>query len=102
MPAGAGGMNHAIDLAALSGDHRDDEALVADGDALLLQHAFLAVSAQEALERLVDGLLLALDVAAQAAERDARMVGHAAIWQDLAIQFAKQGAELADGGGAAS
>src|SRR5664279_2603397 len=102
VPAGTGGMNHAIDLAALSGDHRDDEALIADGDEFLLQDAFLAVGAQETLERLVDGLLLALDVAAQAAQRDARMVGHAAIWQDLAIQFAQQGAKLADGGGAAS
>src|ERR1035441_9453613 len=100
--AGTGGVNHAIDLAALSGDHRDHEAIVADGDELLLQHALLAVRAQEALQRLVDVLLLSLDIAAQAAEGDAGMIGHAAVGQDLAIQFAQQSAELADGGGAAS
>ena len=64
--AGAGGVDHAIDLAALSGDHRNHEALVADGDELLLQDALLAVGAQEALERFLNGLLLALDIAAQA------------------------------------
>ena len=95
--AGTGGVDHAIDLAALSGDHRDHEALVADGDELLLQHAFLAVGAQEALQRFLDRLLLPLDIAAQARQRDAGVVGHAAVGQDLAVEFAQQGAELADG-----
>ena len=102
VPAGTRGMNHAIDLAALSGNHRNHEALVADGDELLLQHAFLAVGAQEALQRFVNRFLLPLDIAAQAAQRDAGMVGHAAVGQDLAVQFAQQGAKLADGRGAPS
>ena len=34
-------MDHAIDLTALSGNHRDDEALIADGDYRVLQHAGL-------------------------------------------------------------
>ena len=100
--AGTGGVDHAIDLAALSGNHRDDEALIADGDELLLQHAFLAVGAEEALERFVDGFFLALDIAAEAREGDAGVVGHAAVGQDLAIEFAQQGAKFADGGGAAA
>ncbi len=41
--AGAGAVDHAIELAALPGDHRHHEALVADGDELFLQHAFFAV-----------------------------------------------------------
>ena len=70
-------VDHAVELAPLSGDDRDDEALVADGDELLLEDAFLAVGAQEALERFLNGLLLPLDVAAQAVERDAGVVGDA-------------------------
>ena len=35
------------------------------------------------------------------AEGDAGVVGHAAVGQDLAVEFAQQGAEFADGGGAA-
>ena len=64
--AGAGAMDDAVELAPLSRDHGDDEALVADGDELLLQNAFFAVRAEKALERILDGLLLPLDIAAQA------------------------------------
>ena len=54
--AGAGAVDHAVQLAALPGDDRHHEALVADGDELLLQDAFFAVRFQEALERFLDGL----------------------------------------------
>ncbi len=95
--AGTGAVDHAIQLAALPGDHRHHEALVADGDELLLQHAFFAVRAQEALERILNGLLLPLDVAAQAGQRHAGVIGDAAIGQDLAVQILQQAAEIADG-----
>ena len=90
-------MDDAIQLAALAGDHRHHEALVADGDELLLQHAFFAVRAQKALQRFLDGLLLPLDIAAQAGQRHAGVVGHAAVGQDLAVQVVQQRAEIADG-----
>ena len=100
MAAGAGPVNDAIELAALSGDDRDHEALVADGDELFLEHAFLAVRAQEALERVLNRLLLPLDVAAQAVERDAGVVGDRAVGEDLAVELLEQRAEIADGRGA--
>ena len=84
-------------LAALPGDHRHHEALVADGDELLLQDALFAVGAQEALERFLDRLLLPLDIAAQAGQRHAGVVGHGAVGQDLAVEIAQQRAEFADG-----
>ena len=84
--AGAGAVDHAVQLAPLPGDHRHHEALVADGDEFLLQHAFFAVRAQKALERFLDGALLPLDVAAQAGQRHAGMVGDAAVGQNLAFQ----------------
>ncbi len=43
--AGARAVNDAIQLAALPGDDGNDEALVADGDEFLLQHAIFAVGA---------------------------------------------------------
>ena len=102
VPAGARGMNHTIDLAALPRNHRNHEAIVAHGDELFLQHAFLAVGSQEALQRFVNRFLLPLDIAAQAPQRDAGMIGHAAVGQNLAIQFAQQSAKLADRRGAPS
>ncbi len=95
--AGARAVDHAVELAALPGDHRHHEALVADGDELLLQHALFAVRFEEALERFLDRLLLPLDIAAQARQRDAGVVGDAAVGQDLAVEFAQQRAEIADG-----
>ena len=95
--AGARAVDHAVQLAALAGDHRHHEALVADGDELFLQNALLAVGAQEALERFLDGLLLPLDIAAQAGQRDAGVVGDAAVGQDLALELFQQRAKIADG-----
>ena len=53
--AGAGAVDHAVQFAALPGDHRHHEALVADGDELLLQDALFAMGAQKALERFLNG-----------------------------------------------
>ena len=77
-------MNHAVDLAPLPGNYRDHEALVTDGDEFFLQHALFMVRAQKALERLLYGLLLPLDVAPQAAQRDAGVIGNRAVGPDLA------------------
>ncbi len=79
---------------AITGHH---EALVANGDEFLLQHAFLAMRAEEALERILNGLLLPLDVAAQAAQGHAGMVGNGAVGQNLAVQILQQTAKIADG-----
>ena len=98
--AGAGAVDDAIHLAPLPGDEGHHEALVADGDELLLQDAFVAVLLEEAFERFLNGLLLALDIAAQAVEGDAGVIGDAAVGQDLAVELAQQGAEFADGPGA--
>ena len=90
-------MDHALQLAPLAGDDRHHEALVTDGDELLLEDAFLAMRAQEAFEGFLNGLLLAFDVAAQAGERHAGVIGHRAIGQDLALEVFQQGTEIADG-----
>ena len=100
VPAGADAVDDAIELAALPGDHGHHEALVADGHEFFLEHAFLAVRAQEPFERFLDGFLLALHVAADAGQRDAGVVGDAAVGQDLAFQVFQQGPEIADGLGA--
>ncbi len=97
MAAGTGAVNDAIQLAALPGDYRDHEALVANGDELLLEHAFLAMRAEEAFERILNGFLLPLDVAAQASQRHAGVVGNGAIGQDFAVQVLQQAAKIADG-----
>ena len=94
--AGTCRVDHPVDLPALSGNHRNHEPLIADRDEFLLQHPFLAMAAQEALQRFVNRFLLPLDVATQPRQRHAGIVGHAAVGQDLAVQFAQQGAELAD------
>ena len=49
-------MNHAFRAASLARDQRHDEALVADGDEFLLQHAFVAMRFQEAFERFLNRL----------------------------------------------
>ena len=95
--AGAGAVDDAIELAALAGDDGHDEALVADGDEFLLQNALIAVGTEKALERLLNGALLALDIAAQAVERHAGMIGHTAVGQYLAFEIFEERAEIADG-----
>ena len=56
------------DFVELHGDraYGDDKAIVADGDEIFLQRAVFMMGAQEALERVLNGLALTLDFAAQA------------------------------------
>src|SRR5260370_14217892 len=96
MATRAGAVNDAGDSLALAGDDRYDEALVADSDVALLQHAFFLVRAQESLERIVDRFLLLLDLATQPGQRHAGVIGDCAIGQDLAGEILKHRSELAD------
>ena len=96
MAARAGAVDDAVDLLALAGNHRHHEALVANGDDLLLQYALFLVRAQEALQRIVNRLLLPFDLAAQAGQRDAGVVGDSAVRQNLSRHFLQHRAKLPD------
>ena len=86
MAARTGAVDHPVQFAPLPGDHRHHETLIADGDELFLEDAFLAVRLQEAFERFLNRLFLPLRVAAQARQRHTGVIGHRAIGQDLAFQ----------------
>ena len=94
----AGAVDHALDAALLAGNQRHHEAVITNSDVVFLEHAVLPVYAQEALERFLDGLLLALQIAAQPAERDAGMIGNRAVGKDLAGQVRQQAAKFAESG----
>ena len=93
-------MDDALDLALAAGDHRYDETLVADGDELFLQQVLLAVQAEEALQGVLDQLPLPLDVAAQAGQFRAGVIGHRPVGQKLPGQFPRQRSEITDSLGA--
>ena len=95
LPGAAGAVNHAVDPAPLAGDDRHHEAVVANGDVILLHYAFFAVIANEALKRILNRPALPLHVAAQPAEQHAGVVGNGAVRQDLARQVLQQRPELA-------
>ncbi len=96
--AAAGSVNHAIDAALAAGDYGHHEAVVADGDEVFLQRAVRMMRAQEAFERMLDCLALLFDVAAQAAQRDAGVIGQHAAGKNLAAQLLRQLAQIGDGG----
>ncbi len=73
--AAAGSVNHAVDAAFAAGDYGDYEAVVADGYEIFLQGAVGLMRAQEAFERMLDGLALLFDVAAEAAQGYAGVIG---------------------------
>src|SRR5437660_70262 len=89
-------MDDAADFLALSRDHRHHEALVADGDDLLLQHTFFLVRAQKSFQRIVNRFLLLLNLTPQTGQRYAGMVGNRTVGQDFAGHILKHRAELAD------
>ena len=72
-------VNDAVDAAFLSGDDGHDVAVFADGDEVFLERAIGAMRAQESFERFLDAFLLAFDVAADAAESDAGVIGKRAV-----------------------
>ena len=93
-------MDDAGELAALAGNHRNDKAVVAEGDVFFLEHAFVAVGAQEAFERFLNGFFLLLDFAADAMEMRAGAVEHGSVGADFAFDFFEQRAEIANAAGA--
>ncbi len=95
-------MDHAVEFAALPGDDGHHEPLVADGDEFFLQDAFVAMRPEETFERFLNRSLLPFDIAADAVESYAGMVGDAAVGQDFAFEVFKQRAKIADGLRAAS
>src|SRR4051812_1075161 len=97
MAARAGAMDDTVELPSLAGNDRHHEALVADGNELFLEQPFFTVRLQKTLERFLNRFLPPLDIAAQALEGDARMVGHGAIGQDLAVELLQQRPEFTDG-----
>ncbi len=93
--AAAGAVDDAVDFALLAGHDGHHETLVADGDEILAQNAVLVMRAQEAFERSVNLLLLLFDVAAQARERQAGVIGQRTVGQEFAGQLAHHAAEVA-------
>ncbi len=96
LTGGARAVNHAGQFAALPGDHRHHVTLVANGDVLFLQHAFVAIGAEEAFERFLNALLLLLDLAAETMEMRAGAVENGSVRLNLALDFLEQRPEIAD------
>ena len=86
--AGSSSVHHAFQLLVLTGDHRDDEAIAANGDELFLQNAFFLMSFEKPFEGILDVLFLAFDVTADAMQHHAGGVRDAAVRIDLAFQGA--------------
>src|ERR1019366_7137675 len=84
LPRGTRAMNHARQLAALPHQHGDHEPLIANRDVFVLQYTFITVGLEEAFERILNRLLLLLDVAAYAIQVRARTIEHRTIGLNLA------------------
>src|SRR5271170_1121656 len=68
-PRSAGAVNYAVNAALLARDDRHHEPVVADGDEVFLDRSVRAMRPQEPLQRLLDGLLLSLHLAANPSQR---------------------------------
>src|SRR5579875_1803329 len=84
---------HSAALLHLDGDHK---ALAANGDQFFLQRAALRKPPQISLQRLLDGSLLLLDVAAQSGELERSAVIQRSVRQDLIAEVAQQRREVSD------
>jgi hypothetical protein len=99
--AGAGGgVDDAGDFGALAGDEGDDEAVVADGDEVVLEDAVVFVGAEEFFEGVLDGVALAVDGAACFFEEGRGVVGEGAVGEDFGGDFFEDLAEVSEAGGA--
>ena len=78
---------------------RHNEPVVANSYEVFLQRPVLLVRAQEPLERLLNQVTLLFYVAAETGQGYARVIGHAAIRQDLATQIVNQVTEISEPGG---
>ena len=90
-------MDYTVHATFAAGDDGDHETVVADGDEILLQRSVLMMRAQKAGERFFDEPALAFRVAAQAAERDARVIGQSPVRQNLSAQLAHHLPQIGDG-----
>ena len=94
LPGGGGAVDDAGNLAFELGLDRDDEAVAADGDELVLGAAVVAQAAQRASQALLDGAVLAVDRAPDAAELRRGVIGERAVGLDLAAQLTQQRGEI--------
>src|SRR5262249_3583354 len=96
LAAGARAVNHAVDALPLLGLHRNDEALAANGNQLLLNRAILGQSAEVTAQRLLDQALLLLHLPADARQFGRTAVGGRAGGQNLVAEGAQQGRKVGD------
>src|SRR5690348_6547274 len=96
MAAAAGSVNHAIDTPLAAGDYGNHEAVIADGDKILLERAVRMMRAQKAFERMLDTLALLFDVTPQPSQRDTRVIRQYAAGENLAAQLLRQLAQIGD------
>src|SRR6202035_4351887 len=94
--AAAGAVDDAVNLALLARDYRHHETIVAKRDELFLQCSVVVMSAQKSFERNLDLALLLVDIAAQALQRHAGIVGQRRVGKDLAAEVAEYGARIED------
>ena len=85
LAGGAGAVDDAGDAALELAADGDDEAVAADGDEVFLRGAFAGELAQGGAEGFFDGALLALLLAADAAEFGRGVVGEGAVGLDFAL-----------------
>ncbi len=94
LTGGAGSVDDALDAAFPLGFDGDDEALAADGDEVVLGAAAFGKAAQSGAKAFLNGALLALHFAADAAEFRGGVVGEGAVGEDLFAQRYGEGTQL--------
>ena len=99
LSAGTGSVDDALDAALLFDFDRNDEALAADGDELVLDGAAFGQFAEVAAERFLDLAFLFFDFAANAAEFGGSTIVEGAVGQDLVAEGAEESGEILKGGG---
>ena len=97
LSAGRGAVRHALHPAALLHLHRNDEAFAANGDQLILHRAVLGKPPQIGAQRLLDGALLLLHVAANSRQLRRSLIVERAVGQDLVAEVTQQEREISQG-----
>src|SRR5947209_3612049 len=75
----AGAMDHSVNPTLLSRYYRNNIAVLANGDEILLQGSVVAVRANKLLERFLNALLLLCDVAPNTAECNTGLIRQGAV-----------------------
>ncbi len=94
LAAAAGAVHHTRDAALELCLHRDDEALAANRDEVFLRRALAGEAAQRLAQAALDGALLPLDLAADAAQIGRGIVIQGAVRVDARPQRAQQRRKL--------